>query len=184
MSMKLLLHVCCAPCSVQCVKSLSKEGIRPELYWYNPNIHPYTEYRSRRDSLQAFAGAAGLSLVMEDEYGLRPFVKAVETGGLKERCVFCYRLRLERAAAVAAEKGYDAFSTTLLVSPYQDHELLREIGESLSARYGVSFLYRDFRPHFRHGQQEARAAGYYMQKYCGCIYSEEERYCPRGSGND
>ena len=113
---------------------------------------------------------------MEDEYGLRSFVKAAENGASHQRCAFCYRLRLEKTAAVAAEKGYDAFSVSLLISPYQDHELLRETGEGLSARYGLAFFYRDFRPRFRQGQNQAREAGYYMQKYCGCIYSEEERY--------
>jgi len=173
--MKLLLHACCAPCSLECVEALAGEGIQPDLYWYNPNIHPYTEYRSRRDSLRAFAEAQALSLVMEDEYGLRPFIAAVEREGL-QRCAFCYRLRLEKAAAFAAEKGYDAFTTTLLISPYQNHDRIREIGEELAACYAVSFFYRDFRPRFRQGQNQSRQAGYYMQKYCGCIYSEEERY--------
>jgi len=180
LAMKLLLHACCASCSVQCIDALAEEGIRPALYWYNPNIHPFTEYRSRRDSLRAFAESRGLALIMDDEYGLRPFVKAVENGVNHNRCAFCYRLRLEKAAALAAAEGYDAFSATLLISPYQDHELLREAGEGLAAAYGVSFFYRDFRPRFRQGQKQAREAGYYMQKYCGCIYSEEERYCACG----
>jgi len=204
---------------------LAEEGIKPDLCWYNPNIHPYTEYRSRRDTLRLFAETRGLSLILEDEYGLRSFINAVENGNfhniitveeeenhrvsrskeeteqnsvslgdlrgndfislrLEEgsdtrrqyRCGFCYRLRLEKAARLAAEKGYDAFSTTLLISPYQNHDLIRETGEDLAARYGILFLYRDFRPRFRQGQGQARQAGYYMQKYCGCIYSEEERY--------
>jgi len=170
--MKLLLHACCAPCSVQCVQALAEEGIRPALYWYNPNIHPFTEYRSRRDSLRTFAESTGLPLIMEDEYGLRSFLKGVN----HHRCAYCYRLRLEKTAAAAAAEGFDAFSASLLISPYQNHELLREAGESLAASHGVSFLYRDFRPRFRQGQNQAREAGYYMQKYCGCIYSEEERY--------
>ena len=178
--MKLLLHTCCAPCSVQCVDSLVAEGIRPDLCWYNPNIHPYTEYLSRRDALRSFAERNELSLIVEDEYLLRPFIKAVSSieendtsGG---RCAFCYWLRLDMAARLASEKGYDAFSTTLLISPYQDHVLIRKTGENLAAGNGLQFLYRDFRPRFRQGQNQAREAGYYMQKYCGCIYSEEDRY--------
>jgi predicted adenine nucleotide alpha hydrolase (AANH) superfamily ATPase len=178
--MKLLLHTCCAPCSIQCVKTLAGEGIDLELFWYNPNIHPYTEYRSRRDSLAVFAGDKALLLTIEDEYGLRPFIKSVssieEDPGDNKRCGFCYRLRLEKTVRFAAEKGCDAFSTTLLISPYQNHELLKEVGEELAVLYKVQFLYRDFRPGFREGQREAREVGYYMQKYCGCIYSEEERY--------
>jgi len=183
--MKLLLHTCCAPCSVQCVEALAAEGVRPDLFWYNPNIHPYTEYRARRDSLKIFAEKRELPLVIEDEYGLRAFIKEVErdncpAGSGAQRCAFCYRLRLEKAAQAAAEKAYQAFSTTLLISPYQNHELIKQLGEVMSAKYGVEFIYRDFRPRFREGQNQARAAGYYMQKYCGCIYSEEERYLGKG----
>ena len=189
--MKLLLHTCCAPCSVQCVEALAGEGVRPDLFWYNPNIHPYTEYRARRDTLVGFAGEKKLTLISEDEYGLRAFIKGVESyadngsQGARQRCAYCYRLRLEKTARLAAEKSYDGtsydgFSATLLISPYQNHDLIREIGEELAAKYGVEFLYRDFRPRFRQGQSQARAAGYYMQKYCGCIYSEEERYLENG----
>ena len=182
--MKLLLHTCCAPCSIQCVEALIAEEIQPHLFWYNPNIHPYTEYRSRGNSLYAFAVEKNLPLTVEDEYGLRSFIKSVSSieesegkSGGKKRCTFCYRLRLKKTARFAFERGFDAFSTTLLISPYQNHELLREIGDDLAALYGIGFFYRDFRPRFREGRNQARSAGYYMQKYCGCIYSEEERYC-------
>lgn len=182
--MKLLLHTCCAPCSVQCVKTLRAGDIRPDLFWYNPNIHPYTEYRSRRDTLVKFAGDEGLTLNLEDEYGLRSFIAGVygvnESGGGRSRCAYCYRTRLEKTAAFAAEHGYEYFSTTLLISPYQKHDFVRGIGEEAAARYGVQFFYRDFRPGFREGQKQARERGFYMQKYCGCIFSEEERYLNNG----
>ena len=181
--MKMLLHVCCAPCSIQCVETLLAEDVQLHLFWYNPNIHPYTEYRSRGNSLYNFAAEKNLPLTIEDDYGLRSFIKGVaaieengESPGKKKRCGFCYRLRMRRAARFAVERGFDAFSTTLLISPYQDHELIREIGEDLAVLYGLEFLYRDFRPLFRESQNQARSAGYYMQKYCGCIFSEEERY--------
>ena len=191
--MKLLLHACCAPCSVACIESLAEEGERPVLFWYNPNIHPWTEYRNRRDCLQSFAGERGLELETEDEYGLRSFIRGIypfvdrktgeedpvhPEGGATPpvRFAFCYRLRLERTAQKAGREGYGAFSTTLLISPYQNHGLIRAIGEELAGRYGVVFLYRDFRPRFRAGREEARTRGFYMQKYCGCIFSEEERY--------
>ena len=175
--MKLLFHCCCGPCAVACVKSLDAEGIAPSLFWYNPNIHPTTEYKSRRDSLFALAAAKNLSLEKIDEYGLRLFLRETrdetETPG---RCRICYRIRLEKTAAFAVEHGYDAFSTSLLVSPYQQHEIIKMLGKELAGQYGIEFLYRDFRPLFREGQAEARALGLYMQKYCGCIYSDEERY--------
>jgi len=181
---KLLLHTCCAPCSIQCVESLAEEEIKPHLFWYNPNIHPFTEYRSRRDTLCIFAREKTLQLITDDEYGLRSFIKNVsriesesdESKSRIDRCLFCYRIRLEKTARLAAERSFDAFSTTLLISPYQNHDAIKEIGERVAKDFPVDFLYRDFRPRFREGQKQARKSGYYMQKYCGCIYSEEERY--------
>jgi predicted adenine nucleotide alpha hydrolase (AANH) superfamily ATPase len=177
---------------VQCAAALLEENITPALFWYNPNIHPYIEYCSRRDTLKQYALETGLALVMEDEYGLRGFLEGLYRPDAREnsaascaanppappasRCAFCYRLRLERTAARAAAEGYEAFSSTLLISPYQNHECIKAAAEALASRYGVAFLYRDFRPRFRTSQEEARNRGLYMQKYCGCIFSEEERY--------
>ncbi|MDR0302761.1 MAG: epoxyqueuosine reductase QueH [Treponema sp.] len=177
--MKLLLHCCCAPCSTSCLPALRGEGIEPDLFWYNPNIHPYGEYSLRSDSLIKFADNENLKLKMIDEYDLRVFLDAVlpETG---KRCQKCYSLRLEKAALAAAQDGYNAFTTTLLVSPYQDHDAIKRIGFDAAEKYGVEFLYRDFRPFFREGQQRARTAELYMQKYCGCIFSEEERFHQKG----
>jgi predicted adenine nucleotide alpha hydrolase (AANH) superfamily ATPase len=168
-----------------CIETLKSEGIEPVLYWYNPNIHPFTEYKSRRDCLAAYAQSLGLGLVMEDEYGLRAFITGIQRRNPElpdpfaspGRCAFCYRLRLEKAARAAKERGFDAFSTSLLISPYQDHELLQKTAQAAAEQYGSAFLYRDFRPFFREGQMKARTAGCYMQKYCGCVFSEEERYC-------
>jgi len=187
--MKLLFHCCCGPCASACLESLCAEGIEPELLWYNPNIHPYTEYRSRRDSLARLGEAENLKITMIDEYGLRDFIRGVgsdfENGPASRnahRCLFCYRLRLEQAASCALRQGFDAFSSSLLASPYQRHDAIRAIGEELAEQYHVAFAYRDFRPRFREGQHKARALGLYMQKYCGCIFSEEERYL--GNGRD
>jgi predicted adenine nucleotide alpha hydrolase (AANH) superfamily ATPase len=157
---------------------LLSDGAAPVLFWYGPNIHPFTEYKSRKDALTEFAAAKGLGLLTAGEYALKPFVRevfdAMENKAL--RCKICYKLRMERTAAFALENGYDAFSTSLLISPHQDHEALREVGEEAAGKYGLNFLYRDFRPFFRQGRQKAREMGLYMQKYCGCIFSEEERY--------
>ncbi|MDE6880656.1 MAG: epoxyqueuosine reductase QueH [Oscillospiraceae bacterium] len=172
---KLLLHTCCAPCSVFCVDSLRAEGIEPVSFWYNPNIHPYQEYKVRRDTLVDYAASIGLELLVREEYGLRRFVQAV-AGDVDRRCGCCYACRLEETARCAAENGFTHFSTTLLVSPYQDQEGICRTAGALAERYGVAFLYRDFRPGFRQGQAKARSLGLYMQKYCGCIFSEEERY--------
>lgn len=173
--MKLLLHTCCAPCSVACVKQLREEGIEPVSFWYNPNIHPFTEYRARRNCLREYAKSIGLELVEEDEYGLEKFVKAV-VGDIPNRCGYCYGLRLGQAAKYAADHGFDAFCTTLTVSPYQNTPLIFETGEKLAKAFGVAFALYDFSPRYHEGQDEARALGLYMQKYCGCIFSEEDRY--------
>ena len=173
--MKVLMHTCCAPCSVYCIKALDKEGIKPDLFWFNPNIHPYKEYESRLETLKKYNEEIGIPLIINDYYGLKEFCKNT-INRLNNRCGYCYLCRLENAASYAKENGYDAFSTTLLISPYQNHELLKKTGDILAKKYGVKFLYKDFRPGFREGQNKARSLGLYMQKYCGCIFSEEERY--------
>ena len=171
--MKLLLHTCCAPCSVYCIDALRKEGIEPTVYWFNPNIHPYMEYKARRDTLKEYTKSIKVEAIFEEDYGLREFCKNV-IGDLENRCQqYCYPVRLEQTAKYAKEHGYDSFSTTLLISPYQNHEALKLVGEQMAKKYGVNFVYRDFRVGFREGQAKARELGLYMQKYCGCIFSEE-----------
>lgn len=179
--MNLLLHTCCAPCSVACVSRLREEGIHPTAFWYNPNIHPLKEYRARKQTLIEYAASIHMKVIMEDEYGLRKFIQGIYPD-FDHRCDFCYRVRLEETAARAKERGFEAFSTTLLISPYQKHEWIRKLGEEIGEKYGVPFLYRDFRPYFREGQDQARALGLYMQKYCGCVFSEEERYAKKKKG--
>jgi len=173
--MKLLLHCCCAPCAIKCAAVLRSESVEPALFWYNPNIHPSTEYTLRRDNLALFAANENLELKMIDEYGLRLFLKEVFPD-TEYRCKKCYLLRLEKTAFIAAQGGFEAFTTSLLISPYQDHDAVKRIGEEAAEKHGVKFLYRDFRPLFREGQSEARSMGFYMQKYCGCIFSEEKRF--------
>ena len=170
-----LLHSCCAPCSVYCVDTLRQEGVEPTSLWFNPNIHPYQEYRTRRDTLLAYGETVGMDVRVLDDYGLRDFVRAVASD-MDRRCAHCYALRLGTAAKYAAEHGFRAFTSSLLISPYQNHELLKRTGEAMARQYGVAFLYRDFRAGFRAGQAKARELGLYLQKYCGCVFSEEERY--------
>ncbi len=180
--MKLLMHTCCAPCSVYCIDSLRKEKIEPTVYWYNPNIHPYIEYKTRRDCLKEYTKSIGVEAIFEDDYGLDEFCKNV-VGDLQNRCTsYCYPVRMEQTVKYAKENGYDSFTTTLLVSPYQKHEELKALCESLAKKYGIDFIYRDFRVGFREGQAKARELGLYMQKYCGCIFSEEERYLRHKNG--
>lgn len=173
--MNVLLHACCAPCANMPIQSLRDEDMAVTAFWYNPNIHPFTEYRSRKNTLIDYAKTVDLPLVVIDDYGLREFVQAV-AGNIDDRCGHCYRCRLEETAKYAAANGFDCFTTSLFISPYQNHELLRLVAEEMGEKYGVPFLYRDFRPLFRAGQERARALELYMQKYCGCVFSEEDRY--------
>ena len=173
--MKLLLHICCAPCSIMCIKKLREEDIDVTGFWYNTNIHPYMEYKARRDTLKKYSEMINLDVVYKDEYGLREFTKNT-INILDNRCRYCYYSRLDEVARYAKENGYDAFCTSLLISPYQKHDLIKEVGESLEKKYGIKFYYYDFRPYFKEGREEAKSLGLYMQKYCGCIFSEEERY--------
>lgn len=176
--MKLLLHSCCAPCANAPYRHLCDEGIETHVFWYNPNIHPFQEYKSRKNALIDWTKEKNIPLILEDDYGLRPFVQAVAED-IQGRCPYCYQVRLERSAVVAKERGFDGFSTSLLISPYQNHELLEEIGIAMGEKYDIPFYYEDFRPLFREGQNYAREQLWYMQKYCGCIFSEEDRYCKK-----
>ncbi len=170
------MHTCCAPCSIYCISSLRSEKIEPTLFWYNPNIHPYIEYKTRRDCLKEYAKDINAELIIKEEYGLDDFCCNVSSD-IKNRCVnYCYPKRLGETVRFAVEHGYDAFTTTLLVSPYQKHDELKKICEQLAEDFGIEFLYRDFRVGFHEGQSKARELGLYRQKYCGCIFSEEERY--------
>ena len=173
--MKTLLHICCAPCANQCIEVLRTDGVELTGFWYNPNIHPYTEYRARRDCLREYAQMVELPLLEKNDYALRPFVRAVAED-LDHRCGKCYEMRLFETAKAAKEGGFDSFTSSLFISPYQNFELMRETAERAAMEYGVEFLFRDFRPYFRAGQDRARELGMYMQKYCGCVFSEEERY--------
>ncbi len=173
--MKVLLHVCCAPCSIECIKRLREEGNEVTGFWFNPNIHPLTEYKARLKGIKEYSKNIGLEMVYVDDYGLRKFIKNV-IKDLDNRCEYCYRARLEETAKYAKENNYDAFTTTLLISPYQRHEVIKNIGYELEKKYNIKFMYIDFRENFREGQKKAKELEIYMQKYCGCIFSEEERY--------
>jgi len=174
--MRLLLHTCCGPCFLGVWEELGTRDLEVTNYFYNPNIFPEAEYNKRLEHLRkAVAGkTAGL---VEAKYEPEAYDTAV-TGleqSFPERCPHCYRLRLEKVAKYAKAHGFDAFSTTLLVSPYQQHEMLAKIGVEVAAKHGVDFYYSDWRPYFREGQNEARSLDLYRQKYCGCKHSLNQK---------
>ena len=173
--MKVLLHICCAPCANRPLALLQEQGHEVTGYWYNPNIHPFTEYRSRRNTVREYLQEIGVPLIEQNDYALRPFVRTVAED-IAHRCVKCYEMRLFETAKTAKAQGFDGFTSSLFISPYQNHSLMMDVAKRAADEYGVQFVYEDFRPLFREGQDFAREHGFYMQKYCGCVFSEEERY--------
>lgn len=169
------MHICCSNCAVYPVSTLKDRGITITGFWFNPNIHPFTEYKARLDSVKLLEQLWSMELQYKDEYGLTGFVRNV-AGKESGRCEYCYSVRLEETAKKAKELNADAFTTSLLVSPYQKFDLLIETGRMLEDKYSVEFLDEDFRSGFRSGRSKAKELGFYSQKYCGCIYSEMERY--------
>jgi predicted adenine nucleotide alpha hydrolase (AANH) superfamily ATPase len=144
-------------------------------YFYNPNIHPYREFQRRKETLKEYAGMSGLTVFFDDRYDLEPFLNQTRPWGA-ERCRSCYEIRLEAAAGVAKAEGFDAFSSTLLYSRYQKHDWIKEVGEMVGERLAVPFFYQDFRPGWQEGVNKSKELGLYRQPYCGCIFSEKERY--------
>lgn len=174
--MRILLHACCAPCLLYPLERLRKENFSVQGFFYNPNIHPFEEYERRREAVAAVSRTENLEVIYPG-YAPDEFSQAIgaqETS--PERCAFCWRLRLKETARRAKADGCDYFTTTLLVSPYQDQELLKKLGNEVSREEGAEFYYEDFRPGFRQAHNLAHQQGIYCQKYCGCSFSLEERF--------
>lgn len=193
--MKILLHICCSNCALYPVKILRSEGIDFTGLWFNPNIHPYDEYTSRLTAVKRLSHHWHVEIRYKEEYTPADYFKMfniedqvcindmslnrlvdISMPPFPDRCKQCYQLRLAKTAEEARKQRYDAFSTTLLISPYQDFEQIVTTGEELAEKYNIMFLSRDFRPHFRDTMNLVRKMGLYRQKYCGCIFSREERY--------
>ena len=177
--MVVLVHICCAPCFAFPHKKLLEDGHDVVGFWYNPNVHPYMEYCARQDAVKKYS----LLEDVEIHYGnydllayLEQSLATMKHGGRRDRCQHCYRYRLDATARHAADNDFDAFTSTLLVSHHQQHEAVRDIGVELAERYGVPFHYEDFRDGWDQGKAIAVQYGLYRQKYCGCIFSEWERY--------
>ncbi len=165
-----LLHICCGPCSLYCIDDL-KENFRYNItgYFFNPNIHPYDELIRRKGSTEKACSNKNIPLIIDEDYDIQKW-KAWKNS-CAERCAMCYTVRAEQTAKKAASLGFEYFTSTLFVSPYQNHDLMKQIFIEAGNKYKVEFLYRDFREGFRQGQQQARELGIYRQKYCGCIKS-------------
>ena len=173
--MKVLMHACCGPCASYSVEALREAGHEVYGYFYNPNIHPSQEYRRRWESFKQLAEAVELPILEPGDYDYQEWLRRAAWRE-QVRCPLCYQMRLEQTARIAKHGKFDAFTTTLLISPYQKHDVLKQTGEAIAAAYGIPFLYMDFRPGFKRSVELSKEMGLYRQQYCGCIYSEAERY--------
>lgn len=175
--MKILLHTCCGPCALFPLRQLRLAGHDVTGFFYNHNIHPYQEYVRRRDTALQMCEQEALPLLIRDEYNLEEFLAnvAAEPG---KRCTYCYASRLRATAQTAAEGGFEAFTASLLYSRYQKHDEIGTLGEQIGNEVGVPFYYQDFRTGWQEGIRLSKEQGLYRQQYCGCIYSEKERYLP------
>ncbi len=170
-----LLHVCCAHCAAYTINHWREQGYNISAFWYNPNIHPYTEHEQRLEAMKALTIQSTVPLITSEGYEIIDYFRQV-VGHESERCHHCFRLRLSRTARVAHERNFSAFTTTLLISPHQKHDLIREIGAGVAGETGVEFLYADLRKRYSDSRHLTRSLDLYRQQYCGCIYSEWERY--------
>jgi predicted adenine nucleotide alpha hydrolase (AANH) superfamily ATPase len=173
--MKVLLHLCCANCACYPIDWLRQRGHDVRGLFYNPNIQPYGEFVRRREAVEQLSNVLQVPVIFMDEYPLEEFFRRVvfREG---QRCWTCYQWRLETAARVARRGHYDAFTTTLLFSKHQRHDRIRDVAQEEARVRGVRFLYHDFREGWKEGTQRARSEGFYRQSYCGCIYSERDRF--------
>ncbi|HBR21371.1 MAG TPA: hypothetical protein DD713_02180 [Nitrospiraceae bacterium] len=193
--MKLLMHICCANCSLYPVKTLSEKGVSVTGLWFNPNIHPYAEYKNRLDAVKIFelllknppsppfakgemGGLLDIQIHYIDYYGIKEFIQRTGNGG-ENRCNVCYEMRLDKTAQKAREIGADGFTTSLLISPNQKFDVIIDIGREMERRHSVEFFIEDFRPGWKQGVELSKKLGLYRQKYCGCIYSEMEKHLER-----
>lgn len=182
--------MCCGPCSIYPLKELLKDTAEVWGFFYNPNIHPYSEFKKRLGAVKTLAGLMSVNVICDESYKPVYFIKNLKASigpgyeksripPEEKRCTYCYASRLEETAKAALEHGFDAFSSSLLYSKYQNHEEIKRLGIEIGERNGIPFLYDDYREGWREGIDYSREMGLYRQKYCGCIYSRIERF----SGN-
>ena len=174
----ILVHCCCAHCAAYTVSYWRQQGYEVGALWYNPNIHPYLEHQHRLEAMKFLAQEVSLPLIITEGYDMIDYFRQV-AGHESRRCQYCFELRLLKTAEIAHQRGFDAFTTSLLISPHQKHDLLRKIGGEISAEKGINFLYADLRKRYSDSRHITKPFNLYRQQYCGCVYSEWERYAEK-----
>jgi len=173
----LLLHHCCVVCTPKILEYFNNLFIVTG-FWFNPNIYPQTESNKRLDALKSFSIDFNYNLIVKDDYTYDIWLEEInknKTINKPDRCKICYTIRLTETAKKAKLLNIDSFSTTLLISPYQYHEIIKEIGDKIGKMMGIKFIYNDFRPEFYNSKNIIYNKKLYMQKYCGCKFSINER---------
>jgi len=173
-----LVHCCCAHCAAYTIDYWRQQEYEVSALWYNPNIHPYMEHQHRLEAMESLAQEVSLPLIITEGYDVIDYFRQV-VGHESRRCQYCFRLRLLKTAEAAYQRGFNAFTTSLLISPHQKHDLLREIGNKISKEKGIDFLYADLRKRYSDSRHMTKGLNLYRQQYCGCVYSEWERYTKR-----
>lgn len=174
MRKRILLHICCAPCATAVVEDLRESGYEVTGCFYNPSIHPLKEFQRRAEALRKWAPSVDLPVIMNEESSLESNLKMLLNSS--NRCLSCFTDRMGFTAEMCSRMGFDQFTSTLSISPYQNHELLKHAGEKAAALSNVSFIYMDFRENYKKSIQMSRDADIYRQPYCGCLFSERDRY--------
>ena len=174
-SRKILVHTCCCHCAAYTLLSFREQSYDVTALWYNPNVHPFLEHEARRQALVKLTGRFDFPLITVECYDMPEYFRRI-AGYEEERCIRCYEMRLAKTAEVAKAKSFDSFSSSLLISPWQKHELIKETGERIAAEKGIPFIYADLRKHYSDSRRITKPLGLYRQQYCGCLYSEWERF--------
>ncbi|MFC1908245.1 epoxyqueuosine reductase QueH [Chloroflexota bacterium] len=177
MKNSVLVHCCCAHCAAYTVDYWRQQEYEVSALWHNPNIHPYTEYQHRLEAMKSLAQEVDLPLIVTESYDIVDYFRQVARHE-SQRCQYCFRLRLLKTAETAHQTGFTAFTTTLLISPHQKHDLLQEIGNKISKEKGIDFLYTDLRKRYSDSRHITKGLNLYRQQYCGCVYSEWENAIP------
>lgn len=179
-SKKLLLHVCCGPCAIVPCLELIAEGFEITAWFMNPNIQPLNEYLRRREAMSQCAERLGIPVIYDDNWNLEQWLAAqLPRARDKSRCEWCCGSRLENTFLRAKSEGFSYFSTSLLYSRYQPHDFIAKRGLALGQAGGPEFIYRDFRKGWQKGIDMSLEWGLYRQPYCGCVFSEAERYAKK-----
>jgi len=171
----ILIHCCCAHCTAYSVDYWRRQDYKLNAFWYNPNIHPYMEHQKRLEAMKSLAEELKIPLVIDENYDMKKYFNMVACNE-DRRCRYCFQLRLRKTAEAAVKLGFKAFTSSLLISPHQKHDLLLEVGSTIAEEKGINFLYADLRKRYSDSRRMTKPLGLYRQQYCGCVYSEWERH--------